>query len=65
MDKAKSNFSMVIPLDVKMKLRQMAKERHMSMSNMVVQLILDAPVEHPEQIGQLTFEDVNVKTVNI
>lgn len=50
-DKAKSNFSMVMP--------------YMSMSNMVVQLILDAPVEHPEQIGQLTFEDVNVKTVNI
>lgn len=58
MDEAKSNFSMVMPLDVKMKLRQMAKERHMSMSNMVVQLILDAPVEHPEEIGQVTMDDI-------
>lgn len=61
MESGKSTFAMVIPLDVKERLRQIAKEKHMSMSGVVVQLILNAPVEHPEEIGQINFEDIEKK----
>lgn len=60
MSEAKATFAMVMPLDVKERLRQIAKEKHMSMSGVVVQLILNAPVEHPEQIGQISFNDLKM-----
>lgn len=54
-------FSMKLPPDIKDRLRQISKENHMNMSQMMIQMIAHYPVEHPEQIGQMTFDELNEK----
>lgn len=58
MAKAKAFFSMQMPIDAKLRLQQLAKERHLNQTQTVLQLIYNAPLEHPEEIGQITFDDI-------
>ena len=48
-----------ISAEAHQRLRQIAKENHASMSTTLNQMIFKTHVEHPEQIGQLTFDDIN------
>ena len=58
MAKAKAFFSMLMPIDAKLRLQQLAKERHLNQTQTVIKLIYNAPLEHPEEIGQITFDDI-------
>lgn len=54
-------FSMKMPTQVKDRLVQISRENYTTMSQMVIQMIMKWPVEHPEQIGQMTFDELNEK----
>ena len=56
----KKGFSMKMDADIFERLGQIARERHMTKTQVVTQLILNAPVEHPEQIGQISFNDLKM-----
>ena len=54
----KKGFSMRMDADIFERLSQIARERHMTKTQVVTQLILNAPVERPEEIGQVHIEDL-------
>lgn len=56
--KSYANFSMRMPIEAKLRLEQIARENHLNMSQMVVQMIFHWPVERPEEIGQLSMDDI-------
>ena len=59
--KGKKAFTTYMDNDIYDRLVELAAERHMSMSGIVTQLILDAEVQYPERIGQVTIDDVTNK----
>lgn len=50
-----------ISVEAHQRLQQIAKENHASMSTTLNQMIFKTHVEHPEEIGQITFEDIEKK----
>lgn len=50
-----------ISVEAHQRLQQIAKENHASMSTTLNQMIFKTHVEHPEEIGQITFEDIESK----
>lgn len=54
----KEYFSMSMPVEAKDRLRALAEENHMNMSQMVLQLIWNAKLKNPEMVGQQTFQDL-------
>lgn len=47
-----------ISVEAHQRLQQIAKENHASMSTTLNQMIFKAHVEHPEEIGQVTMDDI-------
>lgn len=60
-EKKRTTVTVKLTDEEKARLRLLAQERHMSMSNLIVQWIYGTELENPEKLDAVTWEEVSAR----